>query len=124
MPQPDHWLGLTGTGPGCWSFHLTAALGRFDQKLYGGTGLAAVTAAIEAETERDALWVTAQFAASADVGDRLDSHVEVLAQGRRTSQVRVTTSVDQRLVVASLGAAALPRDGGVEVQIGALPVVP
>jgi acyl-CoA thioesterase len=123
MTQPDSWLGLTHLGPGRWDFELTRPLSRFDAKLYGGTGLAAVTAAIEAETGRDSLWVTVQFAASADVGDRIECHVEVLAEGHRTSQVRVTATVDDRLVLAALGATGLPRAGGLEVQIATMPEV-
>src|SRR4051812_32694160 len=123
MPQPDDWLGLEQLAPGRWAFELTQPLSRFDAKLYGGTGLAAVTAAIEAETGRDARWVTVQFVSSADLGDRIDCHVEVLANGRRTSQVRVTGTVGDRPVFAALGATGLSRAGGLEVQVATMPVV-
>jgi acyl-CoA thioesterase len=123
MHEPDDWLGLTPAGPGRWAFELTASLSRFDGKLYGGTGLAAITAAIEEETGRDALWATVQFVASADVGERIECHVEVVAQGHRTSQVRVTATVGDRLVLAALGATGLPRAGGLDVQVGVMPAV-
>src|SRR4051794_38188919 len=123
MPQPDAWLGLERLEPGRWAFELTRPLSRFDGKLYGGTGLAAVTSAIEAETERDALWVTVQFVASADVGERIECHVEIVAHGHRTSQVRVTATVGDRLVLAALGATGLARAGGLEVQVGTMPDV-
>ncbi|HEX7442551.1 MAG TPA: thioesterase family protein [Acidimicrobiales bacterium] len=123
MTRPDDWLGLGQTAPGRWTFELTSPLARFDGKLYGGTGLAVVTAAMEAETGRGTLWSTVQFAASADVGEQIDCHVEVLANGRRTSQVRVTATVGDRLVLAGLGATGEPRTGGLEVQVGAMPEV-
>ena len=42
MTEPDDWLGMEQIGPGRWGFELTRPLSRFDGKLYGGTGLAAV----------------------------------------------------------------------------------
>lgn len=124
MPEPDEWLGLEPQGSGHWSFELTRPLTRFDANLYGGTGLAAVTAAIEAETGRPALWASVQFVASATVGEVIDCQVEVLAAGRRTSQVKVTAVVGDRLVLAALGATGDPRAGGLEVQVGQMPNVP
>ncbi len=123
MIEPDEWLGLERVEPGRWRFTLTSGLSRFDGKLYGGTGLAITTAVIEAETGRGALWSTVQFVASADVGEAIDCQVEVLAHGRRTSQVRVTASVADRLVFAALGATGDPRQGGLEVQIAPMPDV-
>src|SRR3954454_14468010 len=123
MTEPNDWLGLSQTGDDQWSFELTNPLSRFDAKLYGGTGLAAATAAIEAATERDALWVTVQFVASADLGERIDCKVEILANGRRTSQVRITATSGDRIVLAGLGSTGLPRAGGMEIQIGAMPDV-
>jgi len=124
MRSRDDWLGLERVESGLWEFEMTDGLSRFDGKLYGGTGLAAVTAAMEAETGRDALWATVQFVASADVGDRIRCQVDVLASGRRTSQVRVTATVGDRLVLAALGATGEPRTGGLEVQVGTMPDVP
>jgi acyl-CoA thioesterase len=95
-----------------------------DGKFYGGTGIAAATASMEAETGRKALWTSVQFAASADTGDRLDCDIEVLAGGRRTSQVRVTGSVDGRLVFTAIGATGEARQGPLNVQFGAMPDAP
>ena len=123
MPDGDDlaWLGLDRHGDGRWSFELTAPLTRPDGKLYGGAGIAVATATMEAETGRKALWSTVQFAASADLGDRIECHVEVLAGGRRTSQVRMTAWCGERLVLAALGAAGLPRDGMADGQVGTMP---
>ncbi len=123
MPNTEAWLGLEQAAPGHWSFELTPNLGRFDGALYGGTGLAVVTALAEAETGQDALWATVQFVDSTPVGDRLDCRVEVLAQGRRTSQLRITASVQDRLVLNAMAAAGTARSDGLELQIGHMPVV-
>ena len=118
------WLGLEpAEGPGRYSFTLTHSLARFDGKLFGGTGLAIAVAALEAETGRGALWLTVQFVGSADLGERIDCHVEVLASGRSTSQVRFTATVGDRLVLAALGATAQQRDDGFGARLGRMPEV-
>ncbi len=118
------WLGLERERPGHWSFELVPSLTRHDGKLYGGTGIAVTTAVMEAETGRRALWATVQFAGSADTGDRIDCDFEVLASGRRTSQVRLTASHEGRVVLAAIGATGEPRAGTLEVQFGEMPDVP
>ena len=118
------WLGLERGDQGRWSFELTPPLSRMDGKLYGGTGIAVTVAALEAETARDILWATVQFAGTAEIGERVDCQVEVLAQGRRTSQVRLTATANGRLVLAAIGATGAHREGPVEMQIGEMPDVP
>jgi acyl-CoA thioesterase len=118
------WLGLERHRDGRWSFELTPPLSRLDGKLYGGTGIAVTVAAMEAETARDALWTTVQFVGSADIGERVDCQVEVLASGRRTSQVRVTGTVGDRIVFAAIGAMGAHRESPIDVQIGTMPDVP
>lgn len=118
------WLGLERRDDGRWSFELTSPLTRHDGKLYGGTGIAVMVATMEAETARDALWTTVQYAGSADMGERIDCHVEVLAHGKRTSQVRMTATVDDRIVLAAIGATGGSRTGPIEVQIPTMPDVP
>ncbi len=123
MPTPEPWLGLVHDAEGRWHFELAGPLTRFDGKLYGGTGLAVVTALAEIETGREALWATVQFVASADVGERIDCQVEVLAQGHRTTQLRMTATVGDRTVLAALASAGLPRADGLDLQIGQMPAV-
>lgn len=118
------WLGLERGADAGWSFELTSPLTRPDGKLYGGAGLSVMIAVTEAETDRDVLWSTVQFVGSADVGERIECQLEVLAAGRRTSQVRMTASVGDRIVLAGLGAAGLPPDGAVDGQMPAMPSVP
>jgi acyl-CoA thioesterase len=123
MATDIDWLGLTSHGHGHWSFDLAAPLSRFDGKFYGGTGIAVATALFEADTQRDALWATVQFVASADVGDRIDCDVERLAHGHRTSQLRVTARVGDRIVFTGLGATGAPRSAQVTAQFGTIPDV-
>lgn len=124
-PHPDfEWLGLEPEADGHFGFELADPIARLDGKFYGGTGIAVTVATMEAVTGRDALYATVQFASSADLGERFDVHTEVLATGRRTSQLRVTGSVGDRVVFAALGATGELRDGKLEAQFGAMPEVP
>jgi acyl-CoA thioesterase len=62
-------------------------------------------AAAEEVTRRTALWMTTQFVSTAEVGETIGVHVEVLAPGKRTNQVRVTGSdATGAAVFASVGA--------------------
>ena len=123
ISDPHGWLGLEGGGDGHYAFELTPPLSRFDGRLFGGTGIALTVAAFEVETGRDALWTTVQFAGSAEVGERIDCHVEVLAVGRHTSQVRLTALVGDRLVLAALGATASTSADGFAARLGHMPPV-
>jgi acyl-CoA thioesterase len=120
-----------GPGPGgdgddarpSFSFELTYPLARHDGALYGGTGAAASVMAMEAATQRDALWVVTQFVAQAHVGETLDVEVEPLALGGRIAQLQVTGTVGNRTIFRSLGAAAHPRPGGLTGQYLPMPTV-
>lgn len=117
------WLGLHRIGPGHWAFTATPELSRLDGKFYGGTGIAVSTAVMEAETGRQALWASVQFAASANEDDRFDCRIQVLAAGRRTSQVQVTGSVGERVVFTALGATGDAKPGAHDAQFGEMPAV-
>jgi acyl-CoA thioesterase len=123
LAVPPRWLGLEGGADGHYAFELTPLLARFDGRLFGGTGIALTVAAFEAETGRDALWTTVQFAGSAEVGECIDCHVEVLAVGRHTSQVRLTAVVGDRMVLAALGATASSSPEGFAARLGDMPLV-
>ena len=125
MTDDVAWLGLERTDDHTWSFELASHLGRHDQKLYGGTGLAVSVALMEAATDRDALWTTVQFSGSANVGERLDCVVDVHAAGRRSSQLQVTARVGDRLVFSALGATGEHNlVEPLEVQVPVKPEVP
>jgi acyl-CoA thioesterase II len=112
---------LSPTADGHYSLDLTPDLARFDGRLFGGAGLAASVAAIEERTGRVALWTTVQFVGTAEIGDRIDCHAEVLAEGHNTTQARVTGTTGGRIVFVALGSAARPRDDGFGAAYGQMP---
>ncbi len=125
LPNPADvdFLGLTVDGDGLVSFELTDPLSRLDGMLYGGTGLTASVVAMEAATGRGALWATTQFVATAGVGNRIDCRAEVLAEGRRVSQVRVTATADGAVLFVAVGSTASERPSGYTGQFGEMPAV-
>lgn len=100
----EAFLGLEDLGGGRFRFDVSSPLARPDQHLYGGAAVALSVAAASARTARDAVWMTTQFVSTATVGAPVQLFVDVLAEGRRTSQVRVTATTDTGVVFASLGA--------------------
>lgn len=94
------------------AFRLTPELARPDGALYGGTGAAASVIAMEAATQRNALWVVTQFIAQAHVGETVDVVVDKVAMGGRIAQLRVDATVGGRSIFCSLGATAYPRPDG------------
>lgn len=110
-PSPD----------GHYGFDLTPDLARFDGRLFGGAGLAASVAALEAVTARGALWTTVQFVGTAEIGDRIDCHAEVLAAGHNTTQARVTATAGGRIVFLALGSTARHRDDAFGAEYGQMP---
>lgn len=108
------FLGLIADDePGRYRFTVEKHLARLDGKLYGGAALAASIAAAEALSLRKALWMTTQFVATAPAGAQISVFAEVLAGGRRTSQMRVTGADDNgKVMFASLGATGSHRPDG------------
>lgn len=86
--------------------HMSNPRGTF----YGGAGVAVAAAAMEAATERRLLWTTAQFTETASRGDDLQCRIDVLAHGRRTSQIRATITKGDVVVLTALGATGEQRD--------------
>lgn len=109
--------------PGDFCFELTPGLARPDGALYGGTGAAVSVMAMEAATQRDALWVVTQFVAQAHVGESIDVRVDTLAMGGRIAQLQVTGNVGDRAIFNSLGATAHPRPDGLTGQYLPMPEV-
>ncbi|WP_238428529.1 acyl-CoA thioesterase [Frankia nepalensis] len=129
----QRWLGLevgdaeeAGPGPAVTRASVVMAERHLTQlqRMYGGTGLSLVGALVEAATGRSLRWATAQFVGSPRRGERLDLVAEVLAAGRRTSQVRVTGSVDGRVVLAGLGASGDVNPAIPDGTVPGMPVVP
>ena len=125
-PAPDDLALIPfGLSPatGGHRFELRPELTRPDGALYGGTGAAASVMAMEAATQRDALWVVTQFIAQAHIGELIDVDVQTRAMGGRIAQLQVTGSVGDRTVFTSLGATAHPRPGGLTGQYLPMPLV-
>ncbi|MFP5322158.1 MAG: acyl-CoA thioesterase [Acidimicrobiia bacterium] len=103
------FLGLDDKGGGRFRFEVSSPLARADERLYGGAAVALSVAAASSRTGRDAVWMTTQFVSTAMLGAPVELFVDVLAEGRRTSQVRVTATTDTGVVFASLGACGVIR---------------
>lgn len=115
MRSDVEFLGLVSAeAPGRFSVVVHDRLARLDGRLYGGAAIAISVAAAEITSGRPPLWMTTQFVATAMLGTELCTHAEVLAAGKRTSQVRVTgTDTDGNVVFASLGATGNHKEGGI-----------
>ena len=101
-----------GEDPCVSRFVVTPQLSRMDRRLYGGTALAVALAASEAATGRDALWTTVQFVASAELGERVDVAIDLVARGRSVDQYQLRATVGDRLVFGAMGANASARPDG------------
>lgn len=83
-------------------------------RLFGGTGLGAATRALELDAGRPLVWATGQFLSNALPGEELRLEVELVAEGRYTTQARVRGHVDNReviAVIATLGRRNVDRSG-------------
>jgi acyl-CoA thioesterase len=110
--------------PGRFAFEVTEPLARLDGYLYGGTAIAVSIATSQLLTERSPLWMTTQFVSTVDIGTEMGVEVEVLADGRRTKQVRVTgTAPSGDVVFASLGATGTHRPDGLTGAFETCPTV-
>lgn len=106
MQSDVQFLGLVAQyDPTRFRFVVRDHLARLDGRLYGGTAIAASIAVAELVTGRAPLWMTTQFVATAPPDATITVAAEVLAEGGRASQVRVTGSDDLgEVMFASLGA--------------------
>ncbi len=93
------------------------------QFLFGGAGMAAAIAALEAATGRPAVWATAQYLSFARPPATLDLDVVVPVTGRHSSQARVTGHVGDTEILTVNGALGR-RPDGVAAQWVAMPRVP
>ncbi|MBV9285899.1 MAG: thioesterase family protein [Acidimicrobiia bacterium] len=105
------------------SFELVSELCRFDGALYGGTGIAVSVMAMEAATQRDAVWVVTQFVASTQAGARIEWETQELAAGHRVSQLSVVARSEGATMFCALGATADPRPDGLDGQFLPMPKV-
>jgi acyl-CoA thioesterase len=92
-------------------------------RFYGGAGVAATVALMEAATGRRALFTAAQFLSTASREDELDLEVDVRTAGKRSSQVQVHTTLGGVDVIAAIGATGDPR-APLTTTFDAMPEVP
>lgn len=125
MQRDVEFLGLRTEGDdGRYSFGVEDRLARLDGRLYGGTAIAVSMVAAELLTGRATVWMTTQFVATAPANERISVQAEVLASGRRASQVRVTgTDSHGETMFASLGATGDRKQGGLEGVFEVMPTV-
>ncbi|MEX2292628.1 MAG: thioesterase family protein [Acidimicrobiales bacterium] len=119
------FLGMEVDHAGHSAFTLTGGLARHDGRLYGGTAVAAAVAMAELVSGRRSLWTTVQFVSGASViGDRIECRAEVLASGRRTSQVRMSAYLSEQLLFTAVGATAVLKDQALRGEFEEMPTVP
>ncbi len=125
MKSDVDFLGLAALDdPSRFSFRVENHLARMDGRLYGGTAIAVSMVAAELVTERETVWMTTQFVATAPANEDISVDVEVLAAGNRANQVRVTgTDSGGDIMFASLGTTGHRRTDGLEGVFEAMPTV-
>ncbi len=104
-------------------FELVAGLVRHDGALYGGTGLAASVLAMQAATGREVLWATAQLLSSPRLGAEIEWTVDVLAQGKRSSQVLVRATSAGTAAFVAVGSAGVHDADGLTGRYRQMPKV-
>jgi acyl-CoA thioesterase len=118
------FLGLRPThNPHRWVLPVTPGICTRVDFLFGGCGLAACVAAMEATTGRPLVWATAQYLAYAAPGSYLDIDVVVPVAGKQTTQARAVGHVNDREIL-TVNAALGRRDLPVEGQWPEMPDVP
>ena len=118
------FLGLEATDdPNHWRLPVVPRISSGIGALFGGCGLAAAVAALEARTERSVVWITAQYLNFATPPSVLDLHIDERVRGHQMSQATLVASVDDTPIftaAAALGARTVPWSG----DFAAMPDVP
>lgn len=93
------FLGLEPThNPNRWHFPVTPGISTSGGFLFGGCGLGAAIAAMEATTGRPVVWATAQYLSYARPGAVVDVDVTVAVAGRQSTQARAVGHVAEQEV--------------------------
>ncbi len=110
----DGLSGRAELGPG---------LVRHDGALYGGTGLALAVLAMQAATRREVQWASTQFVSSPQQGATIEWRTEVLAAGKRASQLLVRATVGDEVAFTAIGSTGVPRAEDLTGQYQRMPAV-
>jgi acyl-CoA thioesterase len=109
------WLGLEPThNPTRWVLPVTPGISTPGPFLFGGCGLGAAIAALEATSGRPVVWATAQYLSYANPPSMLDIDVTLAAEGRSITQGRVVGHVADKEILtvnAALGSRDLEIEG-------------
>ncbi len=118
------FLGLTPThNPMRWYLPITDGIATREKFLFGGCGLGAAVAAMEAVCERPVVWAAAQYLSFAMAGSIMDLDVTVAVSGKRTSQARAVGRVGDREIL-TVNAALGSKDIPIDEQYRTMPDVP
>lgn len=118
------FLGLAPThNPMRWYLPITDGIATREKFLFGGCGLGAAVAAMEAVCERPVVWAAAQYLSFAMAGSIMDLDVTVAVAGKRTSQARVVGRVGDREIL-TVNAALGSKDIPIDEQWRTMPSVP
>jgi len=114
-PDARTFLGIEPTDdPLRWLLPLRKEILTAGQFLYGGAGLAAGIAALEATTGRPLVWATAQYFSFARMPGTLDIRLDIVVTGRSTTQARcsIVQGDDEILdLLATMGKRPAPAEG-------------
>jgi acyl-CoA thioesterase len=118
------FLGLRSThNPMRWYLPITDGIATRERFMFGGCGLGAAVAALEAVCERPLVWATAQYLSFAMVDQIMDLDVTVAVSGARTSQARAVGRVGDREILTVNGALGY-KDLPIDDQWPEMPSVP
>ena len=104
-------------------FEVRPGLVRHDGALYGGTGLAVAVLAMQAASGRDVLWATTQFVSQPSLGAVVGWRTDVLAQGKRSTQLQVRAAVGEATTFVAVGSAGVLAADGLTGQYRTMPRV-
>jgi acyl-CoA thioesterase II len=106
------FLGLEPTSdPLVWRMPVTLGVSTPGRFLFGGCGLAAGIATMEAVTGRPTVWATAQYLSFAPTGSILEIDVTIAVSGRQTTQARAVGRVDgQEILTVNAALGRRPSD--------------
>jgi acyl-CoA thioesterase-2 len=118
------WLGLEPThNPTRWILPITPGISTGHQFLFGGCGLGASIAALEATSGRPVVWATAQYLSYAKPPSIMDIDVTIAVEGRQVTQARAVSHVGDREIL-TVNAALGHRDVEAFGQWSTMPDVP
>lgn len=118
------FLGLQSThNPHRWVLPIVPNICTRADFLFGGCGLAACVAALEATTGRPLVWATAQYLSYANFPSIMDIDVIIPVAGKQTTQARAVGHVFDREVL-TVNAALGTREFEFEGQWSVMPSVP